>query len=157
MADRVDLPRTDRASRLIAAPAGRLFACWADPALLARWLPPRGMTGRVDLLDLRVGRPFRIVLSHDDPGQAGKSGGGSDIVAGRFVAVDPPRHLAFVSRFASDDPQLQGEMRMDWHFDPAAQCTLVRIVARDVPPGVAPEDHLAGMASSLSQLAALVE
>lgn len=149
--------RTDKAERLIASPAEKLFACWTDPALLVHWLPPRGMVGRVEVFDPRPGRPFRIVLSYEDQQIAGKSGGGEDVVAGLFVAVDPPRHLAFTSRFASDDPAFQGEMRMDWHFDPEGPATRVRIIAADVPPGISAADHVAGMNSSLSQLAALVE
>lgn len=149
--------RTDRAERLIAAPAARLFACWTDPALLVHWLPPRGMTGRIETFDPRPGGAFRIVLAYEDPEIAGKSGGGEDVVAGRFVAVDAPRHLAFVSRFASDDPAMQGEMRMDWHFVPDGGGTRVRITAGNVPPGISAEDHAAGMGHSLAQLAAMVE
>ncbi|QYK41257.1 MAG: SRPBCC domain-containing protein [Paracoccaceae bacterium] len=149
--------RTDVAERLIPAPRDRLFSCWTDPAMLVHWLPPRGMSGRVELFDPRPGRPFRIVLTHDDPAVRGKSGGASDVVAGQFVTVDPPAHLAFVSRFRSDDPQFQGEMRMDWQFEPRPGGTLVRIVATGVPPGISAQDHAAGMGSSLAQLAALVE
>jgi uncharacterized protein YndB with AHSA1/START domain len=153
----MDPHRTDRAERLIAAPAERLFRCWTDPAMLVHWLPPRGMSGRVELFDPRPGQPFRIVLSYEDAEENGKSGGGTDVIAGQFVAVDPPRHLAFVSRFHSDDPAFQGEMRMDWHFDPTTSGTRVRIIATNVPPGISAEDHAAGMGSSLAQLAALVE
>ncbi|MGA0541827.1 SRPBCC domain-containing protein [Neotabrizicola sp. VNH66] len=149
--------RTDRAERLIAAPAARLFSCWTDPALLIHWLPPRGMSGRVDHFDPRPGGAFRLVLRYEDPEIAGKSGGGEDVVAAEFVALDPPRHLAFVSRFDSDDPQMQGVMRMDWHFDPEAAGTRVRITATHVPPGISAEDHADALASSLAQLAALVE
>jgi uncharacterized protein YndB with AHSA1/START domain len=148
---------TDRAERLIRAPAAQLFACWRDPALLVHWLPPRGMTGRVEHFDPAPGGLFRLVLTHDDPTRAGKSAGASDVVAGQFVTLDPPHHLAFVSRFQSDDPAFQGEMRMDWHFDPVAGGTLVRIIATNVPPGISAEDHAAGMGSSLTQLAALLE
>jgi uncharacterized protein YndB with AHSA1/START domain len=149
--------RVDRASRLVAAAPERLFACWTDPAMLVHWLPPEGMSGRVEVFEPRPGGPFRIVLSYDNPEIRGKSGDASDVIAGQFVAVDPPRHLAFASRFDSEDPAMQGEMRMDWHFDPAEAGTLVRIVARNVPPGIAAEDHAAGMGSSLAQLAGLVE
>ena len=149
--------RTDHAERLIAAPAERLFACWTDPALLARWLPPRGMSGQVERFDPRAGGAFRIVLTYDDPAERGKSGGARDVVEGRFVVVNPPQHLAFVSRFNSADPAFQGEMRMDWSFEPVANGTRVRIGASNVPPGILTTDHAAGMGSSLAQLAALVE
>jgi uncharacterized protein YndB with AHSA1/START domain len=149
--------RTDSASGFVPAPVGQVFACWTDPALLVRWLPPHGMSGRVDVFDLRPGGPFRIVLAYDDPAIAGKSGGGEDAIAGQFVAVGPPRHLAFVSRFDSDDPMMQGEMRMDWHFDPEGHGTRVRIVATQVPPGISASDHADGMGASLAQLAALFD
>ncbi len=151
------MSRIDRAERLIAAPAPRLFACWTDPTLLAHWLPPRGMAGRVDTLDPRPAGPFRMVLTYEDGDLPGKSGGGQDVVAGAFVAVDPPRHLAFVSRFASADPAFQGEMRMDWFFDPEQGGTRVRIAASNVPPGIPAQVHVDAMQSSLAQLAALVE
>jgi uncharacterized protein YndB with AHSA1/START domain len=149
--------RTDRAERRIAATPERLFRCWTDPAMLVHWLPPRGMAGRVEVFDPCPGGAFRLVLTYDDPAVAGKSGGASDVIAGQFLALDPPRHLAFASRFLSDDPSMQGEMRMDWHFDAEGPGTRVRIVATNVPPGISAEDHEDGMASSLAQLAELVE
>ena len=153
----MNVPRIDRAERLIAAPVQQVFSCWTDPNLLVQWLAPRGMTARVDEFDPRAGKPFRLVLTYDDADQHGKSGDGEDVIAGQFVVVDPPHHLAFVSRFNSDDPAFQGEMRMDWTFEPLGAGTLVRIAARDVPPGISPEDHAAGMGSSMDQLAALFE
>ena len=147
--------RTDRAERLIAAPPAQVFACWSDAARLARWLPPTGMTARVDHFDPRPGGTFRLTLAYNDPAIAGKSGGGEDVVDGTFLALDPPRHLAFQTRFDSPDPAMQGTMRMDWHFDPTDTGTRVRIVATNVPPGISPQDHAAGMGASLAQLAAL--
>jgi len=36
------MPRTDRASRVIAAPPGRVWAALVDPGALLAWLPPGG-------------------------------------------------------------------------------------------------------------------
>lgn len=149
--------RTDRAERLILAPAVRLFACWTDPALLVHWLPPRGMAGRVEVFEPRTGGPFRMVLTPEDPDQQGKSGHGQDVIAGQFLVLEPPRHLAFVSRFLSNETAQRGGMRMDWHFDARGAATLVRIVAAQVPPGISAADHAIGMAAALERLAALVE
>ena len=151
------LGRTDSAELFIRAPAARLFRCWTDSEMLVHWLPPRGMSGRVDVLDPVPGGPFRMVLTYEDAAIDGKSGGGEDVIAGEFVAVDPPRHLAFVSRFASDDPAFQGEMRMDWYFEEEPGGTRVRVVASNVPSGISAEDHAAGIGGSLAQLAALCE
>jgi uncharacterized protein YndB with AHSA1/START domain len=149
--------RTDRAERWIAAPAERLFGCWTDPGMLLDWLPPRGMTGRAAAFDPRPGGGFRLVLRYEDGAIQGKAGDGSDVIAGRFESVEPPRHLAFTSRFESSDPQMQGEMRMDWFFTPEGDGTRVAIVASNVPPGISAEDHADGMGHSLRQLAELVE
>jgi uncharacterized protein YndB with AHSA1/START domain len=153
----ITIGRTDQAERFVAATPAQVFACWTDPAILVRWLPPRGMSGRIEDFDPRPGLPFRIVLGYDDPAIAGKSGGGMDVVDGRFVTLDPPRHLAFVSRFDSADPQMQGEMRMDWHFDPSGAGTRMRLVATGVPAGISAKDHETGMGVTLAQLAALFE
>ena len=49
------MTRTDRASRLIAAPADRVFAALVDPEALAAWLPPAGMSGRFERFDATAG------------------------------------------------------------------------------------------------------
>jgi uncharacterized protein YndB with AHSA1/START domain len=149
--------RTDKAERWIAAPPPVVFACWTDPATLVRWLPPAGMTGRIQMFDPRPSGPFRIVLAYDDTATQGKAGDGTDVIAGQFVVFNPPTHLAFTSRFHSEDPLFAGEMRMDWHYESAGSGTQVRIVASNVPPGISAEDHAAGMSASLAQLAALLE
>jgi uncharacterized protein YndB with AHSA1/START domain len=147
--------RTDRAEGFVGAEPAMVFAAWSDPAILSRWLAPEGMAARVERLDLRAGGGFRIVLTHDDPAQAGTSDRGTDVVEGQFVSVDPPGHLAFVSRFDSDDPALQGTMRMDWDFRPEGDGTRVRITAQDVLAGIAPGDHAEGMGATLRKLSAL--
>lgn len=40
--------RTDTASRVIAASPERVYAALIDPDAFATWLPPAGMTGRLD-------------------------------------------------------------------------------------------------------------
>jgi hypothetical protein len=44
-------------------------------------------------------------------------------------------------------------MQMTWTLDPAKNGTLVTIRAEDVPRGIRPEDHEAGMNSTLDNLA----
>ncbi len=59
--------------------------------------------------------------------------------------------------FASDDPAYAGTMRMTWSLAPADGGTRVTFRADDVPPGISAQDHADGLASSLAQLAVLVE
>ncbi|MGH9177407.1 MAG: SRPBCC domain-containing protein, partial [Acidimicrobiales bacterium] len=49
------MPRTDRASRVIAAPPDRVYAAFVDPEALAAWLPPDGMSARIERFDLEPG------------------------------------------------------------------------------------------------------
>jgi uncharacterized protein YndB with AHSA1/START domain len=74
----------------------------------------------------------------------------------RFVDVVPGRKLVQAVEFVSDDPAFSGTMRMTWTLDPVAGGTRINISAQDVPDGISAEDHAAGFASSLSQLAAYV-
>jgi hypothetical protein len=48
-------------------------------------------------------------------------------------------------------------MVMTWTLGPAAGGTLVTLTAENVPPGISAEDHSAGLASSLENLARFVE
>jgi uncharacterized protein YndB with AHSA1/START domain len=152
------IPRVDRAERSLAAPPARVWAAWADPLQLVRWLPPAGMTGQVDAFDLRPGGALRLILTHDAPDATwGKSDDRTDRVEGKFIVVEPLHLLAFSVRFDADDPAFQGVMRMDWTFTPNGTGTLVRVAAHDVPPGITPAEHADGMAASLTQLAAFLD
>ena len=55
--------------------------------------------------------------------------------------------------FESDDPAYSGTMTMAWSLDPVEGGTRVEVRAEDVPPGISAEDHAAGLASSLRNLA----
>ncbi len=58
--------------------------------------------------------------------------------------------------FAADDPAFAGTMTMTWTVEPAPDGALVTVRATDVPSGISPQDHAAGMASSLAHLDACV-
>ncbi|AOF88287.1 SRPBCC family protein [Sinorhizobium sp. RAC02] len=145
--------RVDRASRVIAAPALALYEALVDPVTLAVWLPPEGMTARVEAFDAREGGRFHLVLFYSEPG-AGKSSADSDIVEGRFVTLVPSERVVQEIDFISDDPAFAGTMRMTWSFEPHPDGTLVAVACENVPSGVRPEDHDVGLRSSLDNLAA---
>lgn len=146
--------RTDRAEIFAEAPPGSVWAALTDPAEVAAWLPPDGMTAHVGAWEARPGGRLSVVLSHRDPkAGAGKSGAGTDAVEGRFTEVEPLRRLAWVTLFDSPDPSFGGQMSMVWTLSPDGTGTRIVLEARDVPPGIRPEDHAAGMGASLRQLA----
>ena len=152
------MPRTDRGSLVIAAPPGRVWAALVDPGALMAWLPPGGMTGRFERFDARPGGSYRMVLTYSDTsGAPGKATAESDIVEARFVDILPGERVVQAMDFVSDDPAYAGTMTMTWEVTAAGAGTRVDIVAKDVPDGISAEDHAAGLASSLRNLAAYVE
>ena len=152
------MPRTDRASRVIAASPERVWAALIDPGALLAWLPPGGMTGRFERFDARPGGSDRMVLTYADAsGAPGKATADSDIAEARFVDIVPGERVVQAVEFVSDDPAYAGTMIMTWEITATSAGTRVTIVAKDVPDGISAEDHAAGLASSLTNLAAYVE
>jgi uncharacterized protein YndB with AHSA1/START domain len=152
------MPRTDTGSRVIAALPGRVWAALIDPEALLAWLPPGGMTGRFERFDARPGGSYRMVLTYADAsGAPGKATADSDIVEARFVDIVPGERVVQAVDFVSDDPAYAGTMIMTWEVTAVDAGTRVDIVAEDVPDGVSATDHAAGLASSLTNLAAFVE
>lgn len=152
------MPRTDTASRVIAAPPERVYAAFVDPEALIAWLPPDGMSGRFERFDPRPGGSYRMVLTHADASAArGKATADSDIVESRFVDLVPGVRVVQAVDFVSDDPAYSGTMTMTWEVSALDGGTLVDITADDVPDGISAEDHAAGLASSLTNLSAYLE
>ena len=138
---------------MVAAAPDRVHAAMVEADALLQWLPPGGMTGRFERYDARPGGGYRLVLTYDDAGSAGKSTTDSDVVEARFVEIVPGARVVQAVEFESDDPAYSGTMRMTWSLDRVEGGTRVEIRAEDVPPGISAEDHAAGLASSLRNLA----
>lgn len=120
--------------------------------------PPAGMTGRFERFDAQPGGSYRLVLTYSDAsGAPGKATVDSDIVEARFVDIVPGVQVVQAVDFVSDDPAYAGTMTMIWEVTAVEAGTRVDIVAEDVPDGISAEDHAAGLASSLTNLAAYVE
>jgi uncharacterized protein YndB with AHSA1/START domain len=152
------MPRTDRGSRVVAASPERVWAALVDPGALLAWLPPGGMTGRFERFDARPGGSYRMVLTYSDAsGAPGKASADSDIVEARFIDIVPGERVVQAVDFVSDDPAYAGTMTMTWQVTPVEAGTRVDIIAEDVPDGISADDHAAGLASSLTKLAAYLQ
>lgn len=150
--------RTDTATRRIDAPVDVIYGALTDPEARVQWLPPTGMTARMDRYDLRVGGGYRMVLTYAEPsGGTGKSSADSDVVEATFVELVDGERVVESIEFESADPAFAGTMTMTWQLTLQLDGTEVSIVATGVPPGISPADHATGMQSSLDNLAAHVE
>ena len=152
------MARTDAASRVIAAPPAQVFAALLDRDALIAWLPPKGMTARFERFDPRPGGSYRLVLTYVDASAArGKATPEADVVEARYLDIVPERRVVQAVDFVADDPAFAGTMTMTWDVTPVQGGTRVDIVAADVPDGISAEDHAAGLASSLANLAEHIE
>lgn len=152
------MPRTDTASRVIAAPPAQVHAALVDREALTVWLPPDGMTARFERFDPRPGGSYRLVLTYTDPSRApGKATADSDVVEARYLDIVPDVRVVQAVDFVSDDPAFAGTMTMTWELTAVDGGTRVDITADDVPDGISAEDHATGLASSLANLAGFVE
>ena len=152
--------RTDSATRVMNASPDALYGAFVDPDKLMAWLPPSGMRGRALRYEPREGRHYRIEHIYETAamhGGKGKTGTRSDISAGTFLALEPGRRIVQSAVFESDDPDFAGEMIVTWSFEPDGEGTEVTVTAEKVPPGISAEDHAAGLASSLENLARFTE
>jgi uncharacterized protein YndB with AHSA1/START domain len=152
------MPRTDTASRVIAAPPAQVYAALVDRDALEAWLPPDGMTAKFERFDPRPGGSYRLVLTYTEASHGrGKATADSDIVEARYVDIIPNARVVHEVDFVSDDPAFNGTMTMTWDVTGFDGGTRVDIVASDVPDGISADDHATGLASSLANLAKYVE
>lgn len=150
--------RTDTGAITVAAPANRVYAALVDPVALVAWLPPDGMVGRFEHVDIRPGGSYRMVLTYRDTSHAlGKSAPDADVVDVRFVDIVPGHRIVQAVDFASEDPAFAGTMTMTWELTATDAGTRVELRAENVPSGISAADHAAGIASSLAHLARHVE
>ncbi len=149
-----EIGRTDRAERMIAAPAGRIFGALTDLGAVAHWLPPAGMSGEIVAFEPWEGGQFDMILRyrHEADRGAGKSSDDTDRVKGRFGRMVRDTLVEQVVTFDATDPAFAGVMTLAWQLTPDGEGTRVEIIARNVPRGISAEDHAAGLASSLANL-----
>lgn len=145
-----------RRSRWVRASPAAVYRALLDPAAVARWRTPDGMTGEVHELDARVGGRIRVSLHYDDPGTAGKSAGSTDTYAGTFVELVPDRRVVEVVAFESPDAGYAGEMTITTELRPADGGCEVTMSYAGIPDGIDPADNEAGTRMALRNLAALV-
>jgi uncharacterized protein YndB with AHSA1/START domain len=148
---------TTRVSRHVRAPRAAVYRALLDPAAVARWKVPEGMTCRVHEFDAREGGTLLVSLTYDEPGPQGKTTAHTDTYRGRFVRLVPGELVVEVDVFETDDPALQGEMTSTITLADADGGTELAAVHEGVPDGVAPADNELGWRMALDRLAELVE
>lgn len=109
------------------------------------------------VFEAREGGFFRISLTYDEPGGAGKTTEHTDTYRGRFVKLVPDEQVVEVMEFETSNYAMRGEMTVTITLTDAGDATDILAVHDRVPPGVSPADNEAGWRMALDKLAALVE
>jgi uncharacterized protein YndB with AHSA1/START domain len=146
-----------RVTRHIRAPRAAVYRALLDADAVARWKVPPGMTAQVHEFTGTEGGTFRISLTYDEPGPAGKTTAHTDTYHGRFARLVPDELVVEVDEFETDDPALRGEMTISITLADADGGTDVVAVHDGLPDGVPPADNETGWRLSLDRLAGLVE
>lgn len=158
MAKSVSQTRLDQASRTILATPKAIYQAMTNAEALVNWRPPQDMTGHFDAFDPRPDGCYRMTLFYADNRQgAGKSAPDRDIVNGRFVEMLPFERIVEEVQFETGNAAFFGTMRVTTTLAPVAGGTKVSIMCEDVPVGIKAEEHAAGIASTLKNLALFVE
>lgn len=141
MTDPSSEKRMDSASRVIKATPQTIYQAFINPEALVSWLPPEGMSGRIDSFDAREGSDYRMILTYTgaDHANLGKSSENTDVVQGKFLALVPNKSIVQSIGFESEDSVYAGSMTMTWTLTELAEGTKVTIVCENVPEGIRQE------------------
>lgn len=137
-----------RLHRVLAAPPERVYRAFLEPDAMAKWLPPRGFTGKVHEIDVRPGGGYQMSFTNFGTGKSHSFGG-------KYVELVPHERIRYTDRF--DDPNLPGEMQVTVSLRPVMCGTELSIVQEGIPAAIPAEMCYLGWQESLNQLAAVVE
>ena len=144
--------------RHVDAPRAVVYRLLLDPAAIAKWKVPDGMTAHVHAFEAREGGAVRVSLTYAEPTAAGKSSEHTDSYRGRFVRLVPDERVVEADEFETDDPSMRGEMVSTITLaDAPGGGTDVVGVHEHLPPGVNPADNETGWRMALAKLARLAE
>jgi uncharacterized protein YndB with AHSA1/START domain len=145
-------------SHHVNAPRAAVYRALLDPAAIAKWRVPAGMTGTVHEFEAREGGRFRVSLTYDAPGSAGKSTARTDTYHGHFVAVVENEQVVEQLEFETADAALHGTMTMTTTLtDAEGGGNDVTVKHDGIPDSVPAADNEAGTRMALVNLADLVE
>src|SRR5690625_6059988 len=92
--------RIDSASRVIMASPQTIYQAFLNPESLVSWLPPKGMSGHIDIFDPREGGIYKVTLTYEmDHSNPGKTSKNTDVVQGKFLELIPDKRIVQSVKF----------------------------------------------------------
>lgn len=148
MTDTIAEDKIIRMERLIAAPPALLFELCTDPAEVVKWWAPDGFRASVDVLELKVGGRWRIVLQSPD--------GRASAMGGAFRLIEPPRRLAYSWIWEAPHAAAGEETEVELTFEAAPGGTRLTLEHRNFTVEAIRHRHDAGWAASFDRLSRIV-
>jgi uncharacterized protein YndB with AHSA1/START domain len=146
------MPRDEAVAEVrqhLAAVPSRVFAAFADPALVSRWLTPSpDVALRVVRFDFRVGGTYRF--AYDVPGSP------TMFVNGLYQAIEPPSTIIFSWNIEPPDEHAGVRSEVTVTLTPRGSGTDLRIRHAQLTLPGACERHEAGWRGALNHLVALL-
>lgn len=137
-------------SRVIEAPAERIYKAFLDADALAKFSPPAGYTARYDHADGEVGGTYRGTFTSLDKSEEHSFGG-------EYVELVPHERIVQTDEFETDAPEMQSEMTVTITLEEIEDGTEVTVRQEGIPKPIPEEDAATGWGMSLENLARLVE
>jgi uncharacterized protein YndB with AHSA1/START domain len=146
-----------RISLHIDAPRPQVYAALIAADAIAQWKVPDGMSLVVHEFEGREGGRYRISLTYEEPGHAGKTSAHTDTYHGYFKELIVNERVVEVMEFETSNPERQGQMTSTIELTDERGGTRLVALHEGVPAGVAPKDNETGWRMSLAKLAKLVQ
>jgi len=140
----VDEARVLRLRRTFQARRERVFRAFTDPARLAGWWGPKGMSAPVCELDLRPGGRWLTTMRAED--------GSEFTVSGVYREIDPPSRLVFTWAWRQDDGSRGHETLVTLEFLDRGEASELVLTQEDFRDEDARGKHAGGWASALDCL-----
>ncbi|MFC7157705.1 SRPBCC domain-containing protein [Halomarina halobia] len=152
MSNQTDEPETGsiEVSRVIDAPAERIYNAFLDADALAKFSPPAGYTATYDHADGEVGGTYRGTFTSIDKSDEHSFGG-------EYVELVPHERIVQTDEFETDAPEMQSEMTVTITLEEVEGGTEVTVRQEGIPKPIPEEDAATGWGMSLENLARLVE
>jgi len=130
------------------APPEQVFRAVTDPAMLAQWWGPEGITVESGDLDFTRTGPWGSVMINAE--------GGRFKVTGQVTHVDAPRSVGFTWAWHDETDARGAESHVTFNIEAATDGgTTFRLEHRDLPDADAAANHNQGWTSSLRKLDAI--
>lgn len=142
------MPNTVKLHRVLRTTPEKVYRAFTDAEAMAKWIPPNGFTGKVHLMDVKVGGSYKMSFTNFSTGK-------SQTFGGTYLEIVPNEIIRYSDKF--DDPNLPGEMHTTITLMRVQVGTVLNIVQEGIPDVIPAEACYLGWQESLILLGKLVE